>query len=34
MLHGCVAGLLLAENGESAADGCAYANQVLQTADG
>ena len=34
MLHGGVAGLLLAENSESAADGCAHADQVLQTADG
>ena len=33
MLHGGVAGLLLAENSESAADGCAHADQVLQTAD-
>ena len=34
MLHGGVAGLLLAENSESAANGCTHADQVLQTADG
>ena len=34
LLHGRVAGLLLAENSEPAADGCTYADQVLQTADG
>ena len=34
MLHGGMAGLLLAENSESAANGCTYADQVLQAADG
>ena len=32
MLHGGMAGLLLAENSESAANGCTYADQVLQAA--
>ena len=33
LLHGVVAGLLLAENSESAADGRSHTDQVLQTAD-
>ena len=33
LLHGVVAGLLLAENGESAANGRSHADQVLQTAN-
>ena len=34
MLHGGMAGLLLAENSESAANGCTYADQLLQAVDG
>ena len=34
MLHGGMAGLLLAENSESAANGCTNADEVLETADG
>ena len=33
LLHGVVAGLLLAENSESAANGCSHTHQVLQTAN-
>ena len=34
VLHGGMAGLLLAENSESAANGCTYADQLLQAVDG
>ena len=34
VLHGGVAGLLLAEDSESAADGCPHTHQVLQASDG
>ena len=34
VLHGGVAGLLLAEDSESAADGCPHTHQVLQATDG
>ena len=34
MLHGGMAGLLLAENAESAANGGTDADEVLETADG